>query len=129
MLVANMVALREAETQALWETHKAEHPNRYRYDGYKNNISVAFGLWMDQWFPIVLADDPVIQAQAFWERVDTIRRKVTPIRPGRSSLRTKAPQATAIRINGDGRCSPVSATGPPQAVSEAGLPQDRRLTK
>jgi len=79
VLVANMCALVEAEAQALWETHQAEHPDRYRYDAYKINTSVAFGLWKDQWIPIVLADDPAVREQAFWELVDTIRRCDTRI--------------------------------------------------
>ncbi len=41
----------------------------------------------------------------------------------------KRRRPTAIRINGDGRCSPLSATGPPPGMNEAGLPQDRRFTK
>ena len=93
VLLSNMCALVEAEAQTLWDAHQAENADRYKYDAYKINTSVAFGLWKDQWMSIVLAEDPALREQAFWRLVEIIRRKVTPIRPGRSYPRTKAPPA------------------------------------
>ncbi len=86
-------ALVEAEAQSLWDAHQAENADRYKYTGYKINTSVAFGLWKDQWMSIAFAEDPVLREQAFWQLVEIVRRKVTPIRPGISYPRTKAPPA------------------------------------
>ncbi len=88
-----MCTLVEAEAQTLWDAHQAENPDRYKYAAYKINTSVAFGLWKDQWMAIVLAEDPAVREQRFWRLVELLRRKVTPIRPGRSYPRTKAPAA------------------------------------
>ena len=93
VFLSNMCALVEAEAQILWDVHQAASAHRYKYAAYKINTSVAFGLWKDQWMPIVLAEDPAIREQAFWRLVEILRRKVTPIRPGRSYPRTKAPPA------------------------------------
>ena len=93
VLLSNMCTLVEAEAQTLWDAHQAENPDRYKYDAYKINTSVAFGLWKDQWMAIVLAEDPAVREQRFWGLVELLRRKVTPIRPGRSYPRTKAPAA------------------------------------
>ena len=101
MTVANMLAsfVREAERKAAKE--RSGSGNKYEY---KVNVNHVVGVYKELIIGVIIEERLRVRSRLMRELIDCMKRRVTPIRPGREVARKTCPRKARFHHNHKSNC-------------------------
>jgi hypothetical protein len=92
----NMVSIAKNEMQPIIDKDRENKGNKYKYT---LNINQTIGVFKDKLIIALLDDDAEKRANSFMKIINSLAKKVVPIRPGRSVTRKKHPRKARFHFN------------------------------